>query len=247
MAQRRFGWLVTPCGSCASCVKEHWRRHREFFTGADLRMIDYLGENTCDICCYLTRVLKVPFPEAGAGAGDPAEAGKTEPEGALSPAPAPRVTYHDACHLRKSLGVWREPREILKSLPGWSYAEMPEAERCCGGGGSFTLEHGELSEKIGARKRKNILSVSPHTVAAACPACALQLTDTLSRGGDKVRVRHVIELYADTLPDEAGALGNGAGPKALGGGSGPEASGNESGPGASKNGPGAPGPAPKTV
>ena len=118
------------------------------------------------------------------------------------PAPADsgkRVTYHDSCHLKKSLGVVEQPRTILKSLPGKQLVEMPESDRCCGCGGSFTLNHYDLSEKIGKRKRDNIVSVKPEIVATGCPACMMQIMDMLSRNNDSIPVKHVIELYAETL------------------------------------------------
>ena len=118
------------------------------------------------------------------------------------PAPAgngKRVTYHDSCHLKKSLGVTEQPRTVLKSLPGWQLVEMPEADRCCGCGGSFTLYNYDLSRQIGQRKRDNIVSVHPDVVATGCPACMMQIMDMLSRNNDSIPVKHVIELYADTL------------------------------------------------
>jgi len=44
------------------------------------------------------------------------------------------------------------------------------------------------------------LASGAEVVATACPACVLQLTDLLSKGGDSVRVKHVIELFAERLP-----------------------------------------------
>ena len=76
---------------------------------------------------------------------------------------------------------------------------MPEAGRCCGSGGSFTLSHYDLSKEIGQRKRDNIVSVKPDVVAVGCPACMMQMMDMLSRNNDSIPVKHVIELYADTL------------------------------------------------
>ena len=76
---------------------------------------------------------------------------------------------------------------------------MAEADSCCGCGGSFTLNYYELSTAVGARKRAAIVAIGAEVVATACPACMLQLTDLLSKGDDPVRVRHVIELFAERL------------------------------------------------
>jgi glycolate oxidase iron-sulfur subunit len=174
-----FDCLVTPCGTCAATIKEFWPKLMDDYTEKDKGLIRQLHAKSMDITAFLTDVLKVALP-AGSG-------GKT------------RVTYHDSCHLRKSLGVFAQPRTILKSLQGYEYVEMPEAERCCGSGGSFTLKHYDLSKQIGKRKRDNIIAVRPDVVAAACPACMMQIMDMHSQNGDRIKVRHVVELYADAL------------------------------------------------
>ena len=76
---------------------------------------------------------------------------------------------------------------------------MAEADYCCGCGGSFNLQHYDLSKDIGTRKRDNIVATKADVVATSCPACMLQLSDMLSRHQDKVAVKHVMEIYAETL------------------------------------------------
>ena len=110
------------------------------------------------------------------------------------------ITYHDPCHLKKSLGVSDQPHTLLKSLSGYRFREMAKPETCCGCGGSFLLKQYESSKAVGERKRDNILKSGAEVVATACPACLLQLSDLFSRGGDKIRVRQVIELFAENLP-----------------------------------------------
>lgn len=179
LAGKKFDYLVTPCATCASNIKENWHRFKDRFDPARQPLIADLHSKTMDVTAFLVKVLKVPFEPAAAG-------GRT-------------VTYHDPCHLRKGLGVHAEPRAILKSIPGLAFKEMPEADRCCGNGGSFNLFHYDLSKKIGQVKRDSIVSVQPEVVATGCPACMLSLMDVLSQNGDQIEVRHVAELYADTL------------------------------------------------
>jgi glycolate oxidase iron-sulfur subunit len=150
-----------------------------------------------------------PEGQAAGSGGAPPPAGRAQPPAG---APLRRVTYHDPCHLRRAMKVFEEPRRILRSLSGTVYAEMPEAERCCGNGGSFSLLHYDVSRSIGQRKRDNIVSVSPDIVATSCPACMIQLMDVLSRNGDQADVRHVIELYAESLGEELGEAPGGEAP-----------------------------------
>jgi glycolate oxidase iron-sulfur subunit len=109
------------------------------------------------------------------------------------------VTYHDPCHLKKSLGVAAQPRAVLAANPDYRLVEMPEADTCCGMGGSFNLQYYDLSAAIGQRKRDNVQASGAAVVATGCPACMLQLSDALSRAGDRVAVRHPLELYAESL------------------------------------------------
>ena len=110
-----------------------------------------------------------------------------------------RVTYHDPCHLVKSLGVKTQPRTLLKANREYNFVEMAEADRCCGNGGTFNLHHYEVSKKIGKRKRDNVVAAKADVVATSCPACMMQLTDMLSQSGDRIPVRHAVEIYAETL------------------------------------------------
>ena len=110
-----------------------------------------------------------------------------------------KVTYHDSCHLKKSLGVSKQPRELINMNKNCELVEMVEPDRCCGCGGSFTLTHYDISQQIGQKKRDSIVATGADVVATGCPACMMQLSDMLARNGDRARVRHTIELYADTL------------------------------------------------
>lgn len=174
-----FDYLVTPCATCTATIKEIWPKLTDNYTQAEKLQIQEIHDKTMDISAFLIDVLKVQLPTP-------------EPGGR-------RVTYHDPCHLKKSLGVTQQPRAFLKVLPGYQFVEMPEADVCCGSGGSFTLFHYDLSKEIGQRKRNNIVSVKPDLVVTSCPACMMQIMDMLSRNGDNIPVKHVVEVYADTL------------------------------------------------
>jgi len=182
LKQSEFDYLISPCATCASNIKENWLRFKKYFTQDEQQQIEELHAKTMDITEFLTDVLKIDFKLS------PQKNGNIR-----------KVTYHDSCHLKKTLGVFAQPRKILKNISGLEFVEMPEADRCCGSGGSFTLTQHDLANKIGQRKRNNIVSVNPDIVATACPACMLQLMDMLSQNGDNVEVKHVIELYADSL------------------------------------------------
>ncbi len=108
------------------------------------------------------------------------------------------VTYHDSCHLNRGQKVNKQPREILKAIPGLTLKEMAESDRCCGGAGSFAMTNYDLSMAILDRKMNNVKAVSPDMVAAGCPACKMQLEHGIERHKLNMSVVHPIELLAKT-------------------------------------------------
>src|SRR5712692_4554242 len=103
------------------------------------------------------------------------------------------VTYHSSCHLRAA-GVSKPPRDLLKRIPGVTFVEMRDADRCAGGAGTFIVKDYETSQKIFARKRAAIRDSGAQVVATSCPACMIQLKNGL-RG--EVEVRHIAELLSE--------------------------------------------------
>ncbi len=101
-----------------------------------------------------------------------------------------KVTYHSSCHLRAA-GVGSAPRELLRKMTNLEYVEMPDADRCAGGAGTFCIKNPEMSRAIFERKRKGIEASGAHIVATSCPACMIQLKDGLK---GKVIVKHIAEL-----------------------------------------------------
>ncbi len=174
----QFDYLVTSCATCTSTIKKLWPMtaretslHRE---------ATVLAEKTLDIHQFLVREVGLDAP------GDAAPS-------------SIRVTYHDPCHLKKSLGVAAEPRAVIDAASGYHLAEMAEADACCGMGGSFNLQYYDISAEIGQLKRDAIQAAGASIVASGCPACMMQISDMLSRAGDKIAVRHPIELYVERL------------------------------------------------
>jgi glycolate oxidase iron-sulfur subunit len=93
--------------------------------------------------------------------------------GQLAPL-AKRVAYHDPCQLRWGQKITEQPRDLLQRCA--RYVEMPGAERCCGGGGAFSLFHPEIAAKIIERKVRSVRESGAEVVATACPGCMLLLS-----------------------------------------------------------------------
>jgi glycolate oxidase iron-sulfur subunit len=175
----QFDYLITPCATCTSTIKKLWPSMAEGLPGNIRRQIRDLAAKTLDVNQFLVDKLGLTPPAQAAGATP--------------------VTVHDPCHLKKSLGVAAQPRTVIRMNPAYAVTEMLGSDNCCGSGGSFTLQHYELSKKVGGKKRDSILATGAPIVAAGCPACMMQISDMLSQQGAKVAVKHPIELYAEAL------------------------------------------------
>ena len=110
--------------------------------------------------------------------------------------PVSTITYHDSCHLKKTLKVFEEPRELLRKA-GYEITEMFESDICCGMGGSYSLKLPEISAPILDRKLKNLRDTGAPVVAMDCPGCAMQIRGGLDKAGTPIQVRHTAELLAD--------------------------------------------------
>ncbi|MCK4535751.1 MAG: LUD domain-containing protein [Desulfuromonadales bacterium] len=110
-----------------------------------------------------------------------------------------RVTYHDACHLKRGVGVWQEPRELIRAT-GAELVEMEHADRCCGFGGSYSFtSHPDISKNILNDKLKDIENSGADCVAMDCPGCLMQIRGGLEKQEKKTRAVHTIELLAERL------------------------------------------------
>ena len=106
------------------------------------------------------------------------------------------VTYHDPCHLARSMGVKKEPRELIQKLPGLKYVEMKDADTCCGFGGSFSLSFYELSQRINEGKLKTITDTEATTLATSCPGCMVHFRDGIAQHQMKLKVSHVVQILS---------------------------------------------------
>lgn len=172
-----FDVLVTACATCTSTIHEVWPKMAD---AASRPAATRLAQRTMDINQFLVREANLgPLPTAG-GSGH-------------------TVTYHDPCHLKKSLKVFTEPRAVINAIPGCRLTEMAQSDWCCGMGGSFNLQYYDLSKSIGQKKAAQIQATGADILATGCPACMIQISDMLSQAGAAIAVRHPIELYADAL------------------------------------------------
>jgi len=114
------------------------------------------------------------------------------------------VTYHESCHLVHGQKVVKQPRELLRLLPGVTLTELPESSWCCGSAGVYTITQPEEAGRLLERKTANIISTGASCVATANPGCHLQVARGLDAAGSDVDVSHPISLLAKAYRREQG-------------------------------------------
>ena len=170
----RFDRVITSCASCTLMLKDY----PKFFQGEERRKASELAGRVTHITQFLLNELELKLP--------------------VRKGPERVVTYHSSCHLRAA-GVTKEPRELLRRLPGTRYAEMGDSDRCAGGAGTYIVKDWALSQQIFERKRRGIVESGAQVVATSCPACMIQLDNGLQ---GRIPVKHIVQLI-DELYDQA--------------------------------------------
>jgi glycolate oxidase iron-sulfur subunit len=105
-----------------------------------------------------------------------------------------RIGFQDSCHLRNGLGIFKEPRAILKQIS--DYIEIPNASGCCGAAGSYSLVQKKNSRKVLAPKVEAIRDLKLDYIATVNPGCTRQLAKELKRAGIETKVMHIAELVS---------------------------------------------------
>jgi len=169
LSSDEFDVIVTDCSSCAGFLK----KYPEIFADDGRRQ---QAEKVASRFKDMVELI-VPNEPVSVSAENPVVA-----------------TYHDPCHASRGQGLTKEPREILKNIEGIEYREMPEADWCCGGAGSYALSHYDLSQKVLDRKMENLKKTDADLLVTSCPACMIQLSYGVRRHGLKTKVCHISQV-----------------------------------------------------
>ncbi len=113
-----------------------------------------------------------------------------------------RVTYHDPCDLGRNSGVFEEPRQVLKAIPGIELVEMPnnrQLSTCCGGGGNVEMVNPELSAKVAQMKLQAILDTGADMVVSSCQQCLRTIATRARRQKLDLVVKDLTELVLEAM------------------------------------------------
>lgn len=109
-----------------------------------------------------------------------------------------RVTYHPTCHSLRLLKVGDRPLRLLRAVEGIEVVELPQADSCCGFGGTFALKNHEVSSAMLDDKVRNVVESGARIVTMGDSSCLLHIGGGLSRQRTGVDAVHLAEVLAGT-------------------------------------------------
>jgi len=115
-----------------------------------------------------------------------------------------KVTYHDPCYLGRHNGVYDEPREVLKGIPGLELQEMPESREdslCCGGGGGRIWMETPKGERFCDLRVEQALGIGARVLATACPYCISNFEDSKLTLDcvEEIDIKDITEIVREAL------------------------------------------------
>jgi Fe-S oxidoreductase len=140
-----------------------------------------LAHKTYDFTTFMHRIARLP---TGALATD-------QPSG--------EMVYHYFCQSHNVLGMREEPFDLLGDVCGLTISPMPEANWCCGFGGSVSLQHPEISQGILDRKLDNLDTTGARILVTDNPGCIMHLRGGIDATNRTVEIRHTAEIIAERM------------------------------------------------
>ena len=169
-----FDYVVAPSGSCAGMIRKHYPAlladEPEWAPRAAA-----IAAKTYELVSFLTDILGVT---------------------AVSARFEGTVTYHDSCSGLRELGIREQPRRLLETVEGLVLRELPDADVCCGFGGTFCVKYPDISNAIVDKKTLLIAETGAGTLLAGDLGCLMNMAGKMKRERLLTRARHVAEVLA---------------------------------------------------
>lgn len=169
--------IVTDCAGCGAALKEY---EEILAQQADHQRLELFHKKIKDVSEFL---IEVGIRTEGLKPVDKS------------------VTYHEPCHLCHAQGISKQPRDVIKAIPGIDFREMTESSWCCGSAATFSLKFTDESQQILDRKLENVKKTGAEVLVTANPGCHLQLAWGLREAGMSQPVLHITELLGMATPD----------------------------------------------
>jgi Fe-S oxidoreductase len=128
------------------------------------------------------------------------DAGRLE----ISKAYGKKVAYHDPCYLGRHNGIYDEPREVLRRIPGLELIEMADSladSLCCGGGGGRIWMETPKGERFSDLRLAQAVEVEAEVLATSCPYCIANFEDSklLLKDSEAIEIKDITEIIQEVI------------------------------------------------
>ena len=189
---QEYDVAVAPSGSCVASVKHQHPMVARSCGDAGLEArAEAVGAKTYELSALLTDVLGVTDAAAQLGSWFPHN-----------------VTYHPSCHGMRLLRLGDRQLNLLQSVEGISVAPLPQADQCCGFGGTFSMKNADVSTAMLEDKAANITATGADLCSGGDASCLMHIGGGLSRQGSSVSTLHFAEILASTKENPVSVTGD---------------------------------------
>jgi len=123
------------------------------------------------------------------------------------------VTYHDPCHLGRIghagtsgtgsfAGVYEQPRNILRGIPGLKLVEMERIKDdswCCGAGGWIRNGYPDLAQWTARQRIDEAKATGAEALVTYCPHCEENLGEAIETRRDEMKLYDLLDLVLQAL------------------------------------------------
>lgn len=172
-----YEYVVIPSGSCAAMLKNY---AAPLFLNQDEELaqrLEQLAHRSYELSQFLSEIIQPRFGDL----------------------PVSKICYHDSCSGLRSLGIKRQPRNLLEQIGSLELVEIDNAETCCGFGGTFCVKHPEISCRLADDKIEGIDKSGAATLVGGDWSCLMHLQGRIEALGKPISVRHFSEVLAAAL------------------------------------------------
>lgn len=171
-AAEAYDYIVVPSGSCAGMLKRQYPAllgDDPSWSSRSIGFSEKVHELT-EFLCDVRNITKLSVNFDG------------------------KVAVQDSCSSIREMGLSKQPRKLLQLISGLELVDLPDAETCCGFGGTFSVKYPYISGAIASRKCDEIEAAGCDLLVSCDLGCLLNLAGRLKRQGSAVEVRHIAEL-----------------------------------------------------
>lgn len=119
--------------------------------------------------------------------------------------PPVKVTYHPSCHLLRDMGVRDAPLHLLRQLEQVDFRPLPEAEECCGFGGTFAIKQGDISWAMVEDKRRTVEESGAEVLVSLDCGCLMHIAGAMAKAGQPIQAMPLAQFLKERTSGEGGS------------------------------------------